>query len=53
LTGVPAGETDAKGDYPAESINYRVAARVTELSELRKAFGRQLEKTPPVKKEPE
>lgn len=53
LTGVPAGEKDAKGDYPAESINYRVAARVAELSELRKAFGRQLEKPPPVKKEPE
>lgn len=53
LTGVPAGEAGANGDYPAESINYRVAARVAELSELRKAFARQPEKTPPAKKEPE
>jgi predicted ATP-dependent protease len=38
LTGVAAGEAGADGQYPMESINRRVAARVTELSVLRKAF---------------
>ncbi len=38
LTGVPAGEAGADGQYPMESINRRVAARVAGLSALRKAF---------------
>ncbi|MDD5335480.1 MAG: AAA family ATPase [Rhodoferax sp.] len=45
LTGQPAGAADASGAYPAGSINQRVAARVAELVELRKAFGRQPEST--------
>lgn len=53
LTGVPAGQADASGEYPAESINHRVAARVAELAELRKSFARQPEKAPSTKKEPD
>jgi predicted ATP-dependent protease len=40
LTGVPAGEAGAGGQYPPGSINRRVAQRVTELGALRKAFAR-------------
>ena len=40
LTGEPAGEADADGNYPANSINARVAARVAELCGLRKSFAR-------------
>jgi hypothetical protein len=39
LTGVPAGQRDELGRYPAASINHRVETRLTELSELRRAFG--------------
>ncbi|MDO9165950.1 MAG: AAA family ATPase [Rhodoferax sp.] len=53
LTGVPAGEADASGQYPPDSINHRVAARVAELSALRKAFARLPEETPQTKKEQE
>jgi lon-related putative ATP-dependent protease len=28
LTGVPAGEPDADGNYPAETLNHRIAARL-------------------------
>lgn len=45
LTGVPAGEPDAAGIYPEGSLNSRVAARLAELTEIRKAFARQPEKT--------
>lgn len=53
LTGVPAGEADASGQYPPDSINHRVAARVAELSALRKAFARLPEETLQTKKEQE
>lgn len=43
LTGVAAGGSDASGQYPLESINHRVAARVLELSTLHKNFARQPE----------
>jgi predicted ATP-dependent protease len=43
LTGLQAGEIDADGHYPQGSVNQRVAARVAELNELRKAFGRTLQ----------
>jgi lon-related putative ATP-dependent protease len=39
LTGVPAGERDASGKFPAESVNYRVEARLIELAEKRLAAG--------------
>jgi predicted ATP-dependent protease len=40
LTGVPAGEAGAGGQYPADSINRRVAQRVAELGALRKVFAK-------------
>ncbi|MCO6457007.1 MAG: AAA family ATPase [Pirellulaceae bacterium] len=39
LTGVPAGPLDAAGQYPPDSIQGRVAARLAELLELRRRFG--------------
>lgn len=53
LTGVPAGEAGASGQYPPDSINHRVAARVAELTALRKAFARLPEEALQTKKEPE
>ncbi len=38
LTGVPAGEPDAQGLVPEDTINYLVAAQLAEMSEQRKAF---------------
>ena len=38
LTGVAAGEADAKGIYTEGSINRRVAERLAELTEIRKTF---------------
>jgi lon-related putative ATP-dependent protease len=38
LTGVPAGEADASGNYPEGSVNLRVAAHLAELTEIRKSF---------------
>jgi predicted ATP-dependent protease len=34
LTGLPAGEADADGHYPDESINQRVTARLDELTRI-------------------
>ncbi len=34
LTGLPAGERDEEGTYPADSVNGRVEARISELAEL-------------------
>ncbi len=39
LTGVAAGEPDASGGFPAQTINGRVAARMRELSVLRQKLG--------------
>jgi lon-related putative ATP-dependent protease len=39
LTGVPAGLPDARGIIPAGSINFLVAVRLAEMSELRQEFG--------------
>ena len=44
LTGLPAGEAGVSGDYPEGSINRRVAARLAELTEIRKSFARPSEK---------
>ena len=38
LTGVPAGEPDEQGRYPADSINGRVFNGLAELARRRKAF---------------
>lgn len=38
LTGVAAGEADEKGEYPSDSVNGRVVARLTALAEKQRAF---------------
>ena len=40
LTGVTAGEPDADGAYPADSINGKVAARLTEMAHIARAFAK-------------
>ncbi len=42
LTGLPAGETDGSGKYPADSLNGRVAARLLDLFELRKSYSEEV-----------
>src|SRR5512146_2502064 len=44
LTGLPAGEANAKGEYPEGSVNRKVAARLKELTEIRKPFAKQAPK---------
>jgi lon-related putative ATP-dependent protease len=47
LTGVPAGEPDAAGNYPTGSVNQRVVARLAELTARRQALvGIRREKKP-------
>ncbi|MBI1195586.1 MAG: AAA family ATPase [Gammaproteobacteria bacterium] len=38
LTGVPAGEMDEEGEYPEESINFRVAQQLQNFAEIRHEF---------------
>jgi len=38
LTGKVAGEKDADGNYPEDSINHRIVTRIKEMNELRKRF---------------
>ncbi|MFZ7127653.1 MAG: Lon protease family protein [Desulfobacterales bacterium] len=38
LTGLPAGEPDAEGRYPADSINAKVAEGIAEMARRRKDF---------------
>ena len=40
LTGVEAGESDEKGNFPSSSVNGKVVARLKELSETVKSFNR-------------
>jgi predicted ATP-dependent protease len=40
LTGVAAGEADADGAYPPDSINGKVQTRLRGFAELRRDFGR-------------
>lgn len=40
LTSVPAGERDEEGNYPEESVNYLVEARLAELAEKRAQFAK-------------
>ncbi len=53
LTGLPAGEANAKGIYPEGSVNRKVAARLAELTEIRKSLARPPRKTTGVKKKAE
>jgi predicted ATP-dependent protease len=39
LTGVPSGQRDERGDYPATTINGRVETRLKTLFELRQKYG--------------
>ena len=41
LTGVPAGVPDAEGQYPEETVNGRVAARLLKMFNLRREYGRE------------
>jgi predicted ATP-dependent protease len=43
LTGEPSGERDADGRFPDGSVNARVEARLIELADKRRAFGRMPE----------
>jgi uncharacterized protein (UPF0128 family) len=40
LTGIPMGERDEAGNYPENSVNYRVEQRLAELAERRREFSR-------------
>jgi len=40
LTGIPAGERDERGEFPAGTVNRRVEARLIALADRRRAFGR-------------
>jgi len=42
LTGLPAGEADVGGKYTDGSVNFKVAARLAELTGIREAFARRL-----------
>lgn len=50
LTGLPAGEADASGEYPEGSINHKVAVRLAELTGIRQSFAQQHEKGTRAKK---
>jgi predicted ATP-dependent protease len=41
LTGLPAGEGDAKGNYPEGSVNFKVAARLAELTKIMESYAKQ------------
>lgn len=47
LTGIPAGERDAEGEFPQDSLNQRIRARLVEFSQMRQEFsaGNQEEDT--------
>jgi predicted ATP-dependent protease len=38
LTGLPAGERDANGEFPEGTINHRIRARLIDLAAKRQAF---------------
>ena len=39
LTGIEAGAPDTEGEYPAESVNGKVLARLREMAHIRQEFG--------------
>jgi predicted ATP-dependent protease len=41
LTGLPAGERDGAGRFPADSVNGRVEARLAVLADRQREFGQQ------------
>ena len=44
LTGLPAGDANAKGVYPEGSVNRKVAVRLVELTKIRLSFVKQMGK---------
>ncbi len=38
LTGLPSGKRDADGQFPEDSLNHKICARLTGLAEKRRAF---------------
>ena len=50
LTGLTAGAEDEKGIYPPDSVNRKVAARLAELTEIRKSFAKREQKKTGTKK---
>ena len=46
LTGVPAGEPDADGSFPEDTVNGRVERRLAELAEAARAFSNPPEPAP-------
>jgi predicted ATP-dependent protease len=47
LTGVEAGQADEDGEFPPGTVNALVAARLAELAERRKEFGKEGEGSSP------
>lgn len=45
LTGVDAGEADAAGNYPAESVNGRIMARLRNFTKTMQEYGRSINKS--------
>ena len=43
LAGIPVGERDEQGQYPEDSINGRVCARLSRLAKARREFSREEE----------
>jgi len=50
LTGTPAGEPDAKGELPPDSVNYQVAVQLATLAQMRQDFSRPQRKRRSAKK---
>lgn len=44
LTGLSMGEPDKDGNYPPESINGRITARLKEMADIRHAYGEKAKK---------
>ncbi|NNG14342.1 MAG: hypothetical protein HKM22_04210, partial [Gammaproteobacteria bacterium] len=40
LTGIPAGEADTSGKFPAESINFRAEQKLLKMSQTREKFAK-------------
>ena len=53
LTGVPAGERDAEGNFPEGGINQHVEARLIELAEKQRAFTAPPKEAPQEEKAPQ
>jgi len=53
LTGVPAGERDAEGNFPEGGINQRVEAQLIELAEKQRAFTAPPKEAPQEEKAPQ